>query len=124
MSADSPTRSRLLINIDPYAVTAGFKRVVPLYTGLLRLVRSSPFSGFLANLSKEEISVKRSVPGIPETDKGKQLPENGWEPNLVRSRQQYHCLTHVHHAWFPLLCAYIYSFPSHTAQAFLHRNHS
>jgi hypothetical protein len=77
MTADSPTRSHPLINTCPYAATAGFKRVVPLYTGLLRLVRSSPFFGFFVNLSKEEISVKRSVPGIPETDKGKQLPENG-----------------------------------------------
>jgi hypothetical protein len=77
MTADSPTGSHPLINTYPYAATSGFKRVVPLYTGLLRLVRSSPFSGSFVNLSREEISVKRSVPGIPETDKGKQLPENG-----------------------------------------------
>jgi hypothetical protein len=39
------------------------KRVVPPHTGLLRLAPSSPFSNFLVNLSKEGISVKRSIPG-------------------------------------------------------------
>ena len=31
--------------------------------GLIRPVRSSPYSGFWVNLSEEEISVKRSLPG-------------------------------------------------------------
>jgi hypothetical protein len=31
--------------------------------GLIRPIRSNPCSGFLVNLSKEEISVKRFLPG-------------------------------------------------------------
>jgi hypothetical protein len=38
-------------------------RIVPPRTGLIRPVHSSPCSGFLVNLSKEKISVKRSLPG-------------------------------------------------------------
>jgi hypothetical protein len=38
-------------------------RIVPPRAGLIRPVRSSPCSGFLVNLSKEGISVKRSLPG-------------------------------------------------------------
>jgi hypothetical protein len=38
-------------------------RIVPPRAGLIRLMRSNPCSGFLANLSKEEISVKRFLPG-------------------------------------------------------------
>jgi hypothetical protein len=41
------------------------KRVIPPRTGLLRLMCSSPSSGFLMNLSKEKISVKRSTLDIP-----------------------------------------------------------
>jgi hypothetical protein len=37
--------------------------IVPPRTGLIRPIHSSPCSGFLVNLSKEEISVKRSLPG-------------------------------------------------------------
>ena len=37
--------------------------IVPPRAGLIRPVRSSPYSGFLVNLSKEEIFVKRSLPG-------------------------------------------------------------
>jgi hypothetical protein len=40
-----------------------FKRVVPPRTGLIRPARSSSFFGFLVNLSKEEIFVKRPIPG-------------------------------------------------------------
>jgi hypothetical protein len=47
----------------PTLLPRNLKRVIPPRTGLIRLVRSSPFSGFLVNLSKEEISVKRSIPG-------------------------------------------------------------
>jgi hypothetical protein len=47
----------------PTLLPQNLKRVIPPRTGLIRLVRSSPFSGFLVNLSKEEISVKRSIPG-------------------------------------------------------------
>jgi hypothetical protein len=38
-------------------------RVVPPHTGLIRPMHSSPCPGFLVNLSKDEISVKRSIPG-------------------------------------------------------------
>jgi hypothetical protein len=37
------------------------KRIIPLHTGLLRLAHPSPFSRFLVSLSKEGISVKRSI---------------------------------------------------------------
>ena len=47
----------------PTLLPRNLKRVIPPHTRLIRLVRSSPFSGFLVNLSKEEISVKRSIPG-------------------------------------------------------------
>jgi hypothetical protein len=47
----------------PTLLPRNLKRVIPPRTGLIRLVHSSPFSGFLVNLSKEEISVKRSIPG-------------------------------------------------------------
>ena len=47
----------------PTLLPRNLKRVIPPRTGLIRLVHSSPFFGFLVNLSKEEISVKRSVPG-------------------------------------------------------------
>jgi hypothetical protein len=49
----------------PTLLPRNLKGVIPPCTGLLRLAHSSPFSGFLVNLSKEEISVKRSIPGIP-----------------------------------------------------------
>jgi hypothetical protein len=38
-------------------------RIVPPRAGLIRPARSNPCSGFLVNLSKEGISVKRSLPG-------------------------------------------------------------
>jgi hypothetical protein len=47
----------------PTLLPRNLKRVIPPRTGLMRLARSSPFSGFLVNLSKEGISVKRSIPG-------------------------------------------------------------
>ena len=37
-------------------------RIVPPRIGLIRFVCSSPYSGFLVNLSEEGISVKRSLP--------------------------------------------------------------
>ena len=39
------------------------KRIVPPHAGLIRPVRSSSCSGFLVNLSKEEISVKKFLSG-------------------------------------------------------------
>ena len=39
------------------------KRFVPPRAGLIRPVRSSSCSGFLANLSKEEVLVRGSLPG-------------------------------------------------------------
>jgi hypothetical protein len=54
------------------------KRVIPPRTGLIRLVRSSPFSGFLVNLSKEGRSLRRDLLRASlEMGKGKKLPENG-----------------------------------------------
>jgi hypothetical protein len=38
-------------------------RIVPPRAGLIRPVHPSPYSGFLVNLSEEEISVKRSLSG-------------------------------------------------------------
>ena len=38
-------------------------RIVPPRVGSIRPVHPSPYSGFLVNLSKEEISVKGSLPG-------------------------------------------------------------
>jgi hypothetical protein len=38
-------------------------RIVPPRAGLIRPMHSNPCSGFLANLSKEGISMKRSLPG-------------------------------------------------------------
>ena len=38
-------------------------KIVPPRTGLIRPVHSSPCPRFLVNLSKEEISVKRFLPG-------------------------------------------------------------
>jgi hypothetical protein len=37
----------------PTLLLRNFKRVIPPRAGLLRLARSSPFSGFLVNLSTE-----------------------------------------------------------------------
>jgi hypothetical protein len=48
----------------PTLLLQNFRRVVPPRTGLLRLAYSSPFSRFLVNLSKVEISVKRSIPRL------------------------------------------------------------
>ena len=45
----------------PTLLPQNLKRVIPPRTRLIRLVCSSPFSGFLVNLSKEEIFVKRSI---------------------------------------------------------------
>jgi hypothetical protein len=49
--------------------------IVPPRTGLRRPIHSSPRSGFVVNLSKEEISVKRSLPGHSRKQiKGDSLP--------------------------------------------------
>jgi hypothetical protein len=54
-------------SVDSFHLTIllswNFNRIVPPCTGLMRSVRSSPYSGFLVNLSKEGISVKRYLPG-------------------------------------------------------------
>jgi hypothetical protein len=45
-------------------------RIVPPRAGFIKPMRSSSCSGFLVNLSKEEVSVGRSLPGVfPEADK-------------------------------------------------------
>jgi hypothetical protein len=56
------------------------KRVVPARTGLIRPVRLSHFFGFLVNLSKEGISVKRSIPGHFR----KQIRVNNFSRTVVR----------------------------------------
>ena len=49
--------------------------IVPSRAGLIRPVRSNPYSGFLVNLSKEEISVKGSLPGHSQKQiKGNSFP--------------------------------------------------
>jgi hypothetical protein len=63
-SSDGISSIDLLLN--PTLLPWNFKRVIPPHTGLLRLSHSSPFSRFLVNLSKEGISMKRSIPGHPE----------------------------------------------------------
>jgi hypothetical protein len=55
------------------------KRIVPPRAGLIRPVRSSSCSGFLVNLSKEEVSVEEVPTGVfPEADKRRQLSKDGW----------------------------------------------
>jgi hypothetical protein len=50
------------------------KRIVPPRAGLIRPVRSSSCSGFLVNLSKEEVSVRRSLSGCSR----KQIKEDNF----------------------------------------------
>jgi hypothetical protein len=47
----------------PTLLPRNLKRVIPPRIGLLRLSHSSPFSRFLENLSKEGISVRKSIRG-------------------------------------------------------------
>jgi hypothetical protein len=69
----------------PTLLLQNFKRVIPPRTGLLRLAHSSPFSRFLVNLSKEGISVKRSIPGLSwRQTKGNKLPRMDWKSDLVQ----------------------------------------
>jgi hypothetical protein len=69
----------------PMLLLRDFKRVIPPRTGLLRLAHSSPFSRFLVNLSKEGISVKRSIPGHPWRQiRVNNFPRMGWKPDLVQ----------------------------------------
>ena len=67
----------------PTLLLRDFKRVIPPHTGFLRLAHSSPFSRFLVNLSKEEISMKRSIPGyswiqIRETNSRERTGDMTW----------------------------------------------
>jgi hypothetical protein len=67
-----------------------FKRVIPLHTGLLRLGHSNPFSRFLVNLSKEGISVKRSILGHSwEQIRGNKFPRMDWKSDLVQLMHNY-----------------------------------
>jgi hypothetical protein len=66
-------------SVDLFRLTTllswNLNRIVPPRTGLIRSVRSSPYSGFLVNLSEEGISVKRSLPGhSQEQIKGDSFP--------------------------------------------------
>jgi hypothetical protein len=69
----------------PTLLPRNLKRVIHPRTGLIRLVRSSPFSGFLVNLSKEGIYVKRSIPGhFRRQIRVNSFPRTGWKPKLVQ----------------------------------------
>jgi hypothetical protein len=60
-------------------------RVIPPHTGLLILAQPSPFSRFLVTLSKEGISVKRSIPGHPWRQiRINNFLRTGWKPDLVQ----------------------------------------
>jgi hypothetical protein len=70
-------------------------RIVPPRAGLIRPMRSNPCSGFLANLSKEEISVKRSLPGHFR----KRIKEDNF-PRMA-GHDWLHFIN-VRRAWYPL----------------------
>ena len=56
----------------PTLLPWNLKRVIPPRTGLIRLTRSSPFSGFLVNLSKEgNLCEEIYIGAILEVDTGK-----------------------------------------------------
>jgi hypothetical protein len=78
-----------------------FKRVIPLYTGLLRLAHSSPFSKFLVNPSKEGDLCEEVYPrAFLETDQGKQIPESGLEVGLGSTYAYLDSFINISHAWF------------------------
>jgi len=70
-------------------------RIIPPRTGLIRPVRLSSCSGFLVNLSKEEISVKRSLPG----HFWKRIKEDNF-PRMA-GHDWLHFIN-VRRAWYPL----------------------
>ena len=64
----------------PTLLSRNLKRVIPPRTGLLRLAHSSPFFQVLGKPFQGENLCKEIYTGaFPETDKGRQLPENGLE---------------------------------------------
>jgi hypothetical protein len=109
----------------PTLLLRDFKRVIPPRTGLLRLAHSSPFSRFLVNLSKEGISVKRSIPGHSWRQiRGNKFPRTDWKSDLVQLVHNYIHLSIISHAWF--FCYKHISTISYqnTAQTFLYCNRS
>jgi hypothetical protein len=85
----------------PTLLLRDFKRVIPPRTGLLRLAHSSPFSRFLVNLSKEGISMKRSIPGHSWRQiRGNKFPRMEWKSDLVQLAHNYIHLSIIRHAWF------------------------
>jgi hypothetical protein len=71
----------------PTLLSQNLKRVIPPRTRLLRLAHSSPFSRFLENLSKKEISGKSPILGPSwKQTKVNSFPRTGWKPNLVQPR--------------------------------------
>jgi hypothetical protein len=63
--------------LTPTLLLWNSKRVIPPRTRLIILVRSSPFSGFLVNLSKEGRSLRRDLLWASlDMGKGKKHPEN------------------------------------------------
>jgi hypothetical protein len=64
----------------PTLLSQNLKRVIPPRTGLLRLAHSSPFFQVLGKPFQGEDICKEIYTGaFPETDKGRQLSENGLE---------------------------------------------
>jgi hypothetical protein len=62
----------------PTLLPRNLKRVIPPRTGLLRLARSSPFSGFLVNLSKEgNLCARDLFRGIPG-NRVRETTSRGW----------------------------------------------
>ena len=86
---NDPRSSNGVSSVDSFLIPTllprNFKRVIPPRTGLLRLAHSSPFSRFLVNLSKEGISMKRSIPGLPWRQiRVNNFLRTGWKPDLVQ----------------------------------------
>jgi hypothetical protein len=75
MTMVPPTRSHPSTgHSSQHLLSWNLKRIVPPRAGLIRPVRSSSCSGFLVNLSKEEVSVRRSLPGYSR----KQIKEDNF----------------------------------------------
>jgi hypothetical protein len=64
----------------PTLLSRNLKRVIPPRTGLLRLSHSSPFFQVLGKpFQGENLCKEIYIGAFSETDKGRQLPENGLE---------------------------------------------
>ena len=63
MTMVHPTRSHPLTYLSHNTTILDLNRIVLPRTGLIRPMRSNPYSGFWVNLPEEGISVKRSLLG-------------------------------------------------------------